>query len=529
MEKTNLLIADGLAAEGKKILESISEINLLDETGIDREALKKKLPKVQILVVRSRTKVDKELLEYGPDLKVVLRAGIGLDNVDIDAATECGIVVMNAPTGNIVTTAEHTLALLFSISRHIARADASVREGRWDKKKFQGNEITGKTIGIIGLGNIGQTVAKKAIALGMKAIGHDPYLSKEAAAKQNIRLVPLETLFTDADYITVHVPLNESTEHLIGKAAFDLMKPTTYLINCARGGIVDEAALIEALENKKITGCALDVFEKEPLPADHPFTKMDNIVMTPHLGASTDEAQVQVSLEVADQLTQYVREGVLRNAVNVPNISLEQLEVIKPLLTLSEKIGSFLGQTASKHVTKIGVRFEGGISPDHREVLKLSVLKGFLAPFLNSTVNFVNARKLCKERGIEVDVTFNDECVDYASLVQVSVEGDETLTCAGTIFGKKEARFVKIDNFLIDADPHGYLLFTRNSDEPGVIGSIGTEIGNQGINIARMHLGVDRAKKLSMALINIDSKLTPEMIETLRKIKGMISVQQVQL
>lgn len=525
-----VLIADGLAAEGISKLKEISGIELLEYSAIEREDLKKLLPQVDILIVRSRTQVDKDLLASAGNLKIVLRAGIGLDNVDVAAATERAIVVMNAPTGNIVTTAEHSLALMFAISRHIAQADASMRSGKWEKKKFQGNELRGKTLGVIGLGNIGKTVADRARGLAMNVIGFDPYVSEEAAAKQNIRLVALDELYALSDYVTVHVPLTNGTKYLINADAFKKMKPGAFLINCARGGIVNEAALIDALDKGTLSGAALDVFETEPLPANHPLLKRSDVIVTPHLGASTDEAQVQVGLEVAEQVTHYLRDGVVKNAINVPNISLDQLGALRPYLGLCEKLASFLAQAADeKGVTRIRVRYEGAMVNYQREILTLSVLKGFLTPLLSTPVNFVNARNLLKERGIRVEESFQSECADYASLVEITIEGTTTMTVSGTIFGKDEPRIVRIDNFLIDAVPSGYLLYTKNNDQPGVIGNMGTVIGTQGVNIARMHLGRDTSKREAIAVINVDSELAPDGLDQLRRTPGMLSVKQIKL
>lgn len=524
-----VLIADGLAKEGTTLLRQNNKIEVLGFDSIDRAELKEKLPQVDILIVRSRTQVDKDLLETARNLKLVLRAGIGLDNVDVPACTDLGIVVMNAPTGNIVTTAEHTLAMIFAVSRHIPQADASMRSGKWDKKKFQGNELRGKTLGLLGLGNIGRTVAERALALGMRVIAHDPYVSAEAAAKQKIHLASFDEVLTDSDYLSVHVPLLKSTQHLLNATALRKMKKGAYLINCARGGIVDEKALLDVLNEKHLAGAALDVFEMEPLAVDSPLLKCPDLVLTPHLGASTDEAQVQVSLEVADQIGLYVEQGVLKNAINVPNITLEQLNIIKPYVQLCENLGSFATQAGPKNVKKLKVHYEGEFSELNKELLTLSVLKGFLAPVLSTTVNFVNAKKLLKERGIRVEESFEQDCADYNSLVQITVTGDETFSCSGTLFGKEEPRVITVDNFSIDAIMTGNLLYTKNVDQPGVIGSMGTLLGTHGVNIARMHLGRQPKKSEAIALINIDSEPSASALEALGKVKGMLSVKAIKI
>jgi D-3-phosphoglycerate dehydrogenase len=474
--------------------------------------------------------VDKDLLENARNLKLVLRAGIGLDNVDIPAATDRGIVAMNAPTGNIVTTAEHALAMIFAATRHVAQADASIRQGKWEKKKFQGNELRGKTLGLMGLGNIGKTVAERAVALGMNVIGYDPFVTAEAAAKHHIRLVSTEEVLKQSDYLSLHVPLTNGTKNMINADALKKMKKGSYLINCARGGLVDEKALIEALTSGHLNGAALDVFETEPLPADSPLFKCPNLVMTPHLGASTDEAQVQVGLEVAEQILLYSRDGVLKNAVNVPNIPLDQLTVLRPFISLCERIGSFSGQLApAEGIKKVCVHYAGAVADHNREILTLSVLKGFLTPQLSMPVNFVNARKLLKERGISVQESFEQDCEDYTSLVEFTIEGTHSMSVSGTLFGKEESRIVSIDHFQIDAVPAGWLLYTKNVDQPGVIGALGSALGSQGVNIARMHLGRDPKKGEAIALISVDSEPSPAVLENLRKIKGMLVVKSIKL
>jgi len=524
-----VLIADGLAADGLAKLREIPGVELLEYSAIERADLKDRIHSTDVLVVRSRTQVDRDLLAAAPNLKLVLRAGIGLDNIDVPVATELGIPVMNAPTGNIVTTAEHALALIFAVSRHVAQADATLRKGKWEKKKFQGNELRGKTLALIGLGNIGKAVAERAIGLSMKVVGYDPYLSAEAAAKHRISLLSFEECLKQADYLSVHVPMTPATKNLIGRDQLAQLKKTAYVVNCARGGIVDEGALIEALDKGLIAGAALDVFEHEPLPADHPLLGRTNTVLTPHLGASTDEAQIQVGLEVAEQIRLFVEKGVLKNAINVPNVSVEQNEVLKPYVNLCERLGAFASQIASGGVERIRVRYEGTVSGVNREVLTLSVLKGFLTPLMSTPVNFVNAKNLMRERGIRVEESFDAQCADYASLVEIVVEGKESTAVAGTLFGKAEPRIVRIDNYAIDAIPTGSLLFTRNVDQPGVIGALGSTLGTAGINIARMHLGRDQEKSRAIALINLDAEVSPKALELLKQVSGMISVQPIRL
>jgi len=529
-EPFRILIADGLALEGLSKLRALSGVELIEKKQMDRQEVLQLLPSAHALVVRSKTQVDQQLLKVGTNLRLVIRAGIGLDNVDIKAATNAGVVVMNAPTGNIVTTAEHAIGMLFAISRRIPEADASVRTGKWEKTRFQGNEIRAKALGIVGLGNIGKAVAQRARGLEMKLCGYDPFLSPEAAAKLHVALMPLDELLSRCDYITLHVPLMDSTRHMINESAIQRMKQGAYLINCARGGLVDEVALLKALESGHLAGAALDVFETEPLPKDSPLLKHPRVVMTPHLGASTEEAQVQVGLEVAEQVAEYLGSGALRNAINVPNVSHEQLTLLKPYLNLCEAMGSFAGQAdPPKTLKKIQVRFEGSLSEQNLEILTLAMLKGLLSSTLSTPVNFVNVRKILAERGIPIEQTFSTDCKQYTSLVGLKLVGEKTLSVEGTLFGRGEPRCVSIDQFDIDFLPQGDLLFTRNIDQPGVIGLMGTALGDNGVNIARMHLGRDAAKGEAIALLAIDSRPSDAVLKTLRQIKGMLSVQPLSI
>lgn len=527
-----VLIADGLSPDGINLMKANSSIELMIYDAIPRDDLKKMMDSVHILIVRSRTQVDRDLLEHGKSLKLVLRAGIGIDNIDVKAATDLGILVMNAPTGNIVTTAEHAIGMIFAVSRHIPQADASMRAGKWDRKKYQGNELRNKTLGLVGLGNIGKVVADRARALGMKVMAYDPYLSAEAAAKQGVEhITNLDTLFGQSDYLSFHVPLTDQTKNLLNRDTFKKVKKGAYIINCARGGIIDELALAEALESKQVAGAALDVFEKEPPSPDHPLLKRPEVVLTPHLGASTDEAQLLVSLEVADQVNEYIRNGVVKNAINVPNISLEQMKAVKPYLNLAEKLGAFVGQVLPQaNVKKVSIRYEGTVTEYNREVLTLSVLKGLLSRLMSTSINFVNAKNVLRERGIRVEESFDAQCEDYSSLITVTVEGENNTTtkCSGTLFGKEEPRVVQYDNFLIDAIPEGVILVTSNNDQPGVIGNMGSVLGTKGVNIARMHLGRNNEGQ-AVALINLDSEIDGETQKKLGAIPGMLSVKQITL
>lgn len=524
-----ILIADGLASEGLKKIQALPNVECMAPKDAPRKSIKELLSGTTILIVRSRTLVDRDLLLSGPGLKLVIRAGIGLDNIDVTAATDLGIAVMNAPTGNIVTTAEHALSLLMSLSRRIPQADASMRAGKWDKKSFQGNEIQNKTLGILGCGNIGRALAERALGLKMKVVAHDPFLGAEAASRLGIRLASFSDLLAQSDYVSIHVPLMDSTRNLIDQTALSKMKRGAFLINCARGGIVDESALVEALDKKWIAGAALDVFSQEPLPAGNPLIGRSDVILTPHLGASTDEAQVQVGNEVADQLASYIEDGAFRNAVNVPNISAAEVDRIRPYLSLCEKLGSFAAQAHSEELRRISIKYCGLPEGVNTPILGLSLVQGLLKARLSGPVNFVNAKKVLKERGLELQETVLESGPLYHSSIELTLESDHPRTFVATLFGKREPRLVAIDEFAIDAILSGQLLLTRNEDTPGVIGLMGGLLGSFGVNIGRMHLGRSEKKNEAIALISVDTPLHPEQVEQFRQIKGILEVTPINL
>jgi D-3-phosphoglycerate dehydrogenase len=520
---TKILIADGLAKEGLEKIKKISDVEVMDYAAIDREELKKLLPEAHVLIVRSRTQVDRDLLEYAKNLNVVLRAGIGLDNVDMAAATDRGVIVMNAPTGNIVTTAEHAIAMMFSMTRNIPQAHYYMKQGKWEKKKFQGHELRNKTLGLIGLGNIGKVVASRARALEMKVVAFDPYISSQLASQFQVELKTFDEVLAAADYVSIHVPATEGTKNLFNEETFSKMKKGSYLINCARGGIVNEQALCAALDKKQLAGAALDVFEMEPLPANHFLISREDVILTPHLGASTDEAQVQVGLEVAEQLENFIKHGIVKNAFNVPNLSLTELQSVKPFMSLCEKLGSFVSQmNTSTHIDKIKVSYFGMQKAKELEALTLSVLKGYLTPLVSSDVNFVSAKNLIKNKGINVEESFNDTCEDYHQLIEVSIIGNNPFSVTGTLFGKKEPRLVKINDFEIDAELTGHMLFIKNQDTPGVVGAIGSELGNSKVNIGHFHLGRKSHQNEAISLINIDSDIKTDTLERLKNIPSIL-------
>ncbi|GIW47544.1 MAG: D-3-phosphoglycerate dehydrogenase [Deltaproteobacteria bacterium] len=527
-----ILVTDGLSEEGLKILRSHPELEVTVKKGLPKEELKQIIADYDALIVRSGTKVTADIIEAaGNRLKVIGRAGIGVDNVDVDAATRKGIVVMNTPEANAVTTAEHTIALMLALARKIPQAHFSLKSGLWEREKFKGREIFGKTLGIIGLGNIGRLVAERAIGLKMKVIAYDPFLTEEAAAKLGVEQVSLDNLLERADIITIHTPLTPETKNLIDKRAFMKMKKGVILINCARGGIVNEGDLFEALRDGRVGGAALDVYEKEPPDRDNPlFTLEDNVVFTPHLGASTEEAQTKVSVAIAEQIVDFFLKGVVRNAVNMPSISLELLKVMKPYLTLAEKLGSFQGQICKSGVEEIQIEYSGEVADFNVAPLTIAALKGFLSPIMDIVVSYVNAPVIAREKGIKVVESKSSKSEDFTSLISIKVKTNrEERLVAGTIFGKEEPRFVRVNGFSLDVIPEGCLIISENYDKPGFIGAMGTVLGKHGINIARMHLGRESIGGRAISFINVDSPVPEEVLEEISKLPNIISVTQVVL
>ncbi|MGQ9637375.1 MAG: phosphoglycerate dehydrogenase [Thermodesulfobacteriota bacterium] len=528
-EKIKILISDPLSPKGMEILEKAKNIQFDYKPGLSQEELKKILPDYDAIIIRSETKLKKELIDGCQRLKVIGRAGIGLDNVDLAAATKKGIVVMNTPMENAIAAAEHTIAMMMAISRKIPQANASMKSGKWEKRRFIGVELYNKILGIIGIGVIGTIVADRARGLKMRVIGYDPYLSKEVAEKKGVELVSLDELLRRSDFITIHTPLTEETRNLIGKSAFEKMKPGVIVINCARGGIINEKDLYEAIKAGKVAGAALDVFEVEPA-IGNPLLELDEVIGTPHLGASTGEAQENVSIAIAQQIVDYFVSGEARNAVNIPAVSPDILPLIKPYLKLGEKLGSFLGQISNYAIEEVLIEYHGEVAQYGIKPITVSILKGLLTPFVGETVNFVNAPVMARERGIRVTESISEKAEDYASLIGLTVRSKmEENFIAGTLFGRRELRIVKLNNFFIEAIPEGVILLVQNYDKPGVIGNLGTILGNRNINIATMELGRDRIGGIAISLIHIDSPLPPGMVGEILRLPNIISVRQIQL
>ncbi len=523
-----ILVSDPLAEEGLSILKRQKGFKVDVKTKLQPEELKKIIQNYDALIVRSQTKVTKDIIKHAKRLKYIGRAGVGLDNIDVEAASKKGIVVMNAPGGNAISTAEHTLSLILSLSRNIPQANSSLKKGEWQRKKFMGVELYGKVLGIIGLGRIGTEVAKRALSFKMKVIACDPFLIPEKAKSMGIESVNLDTLFKKSDYITVHTPFTDDTYHIIDDKAFKKMKKGVRIINCARGGIVDEKALAGAIKNKIVRGAALDVYEKEP-PGQSAVVGMDEVITTPHLGASTEEAQVNVAIDIAETIKDALTHKGIRNAVNAPSIEPGLLKVIEPYLNLAEKIGSMQAQLAEGSINKVEIKYVGDIVKYNLNHMTRSIIKGMLKPVLEESVNYVNAPVIARERGIKINEVKTDEIEDFANLIFVKVKSARAEnSIMGTLFTKIDPRIVKINQFYVDAVPEGHMLVIRNQDKPGIVGQIGSILGKNHINIAGMTFGREKAGGEAITLLNVDSAVSGDVLNKIKKaqyIKGVKSIK----
>jgi D-3-phosphoglycerate dehydrogenase len=525
-----VLISDSLAEPGLEVLRQHPRISLDIRTGLKPPELAEIIAPYHALIIRSATRVTQEVIERADALRVIGRAGVGVDNIDVNAATRRGIVVMNSPLGNSVTTAEHAIAMMMALTRHIPAANSSVHAGKWERSKFTGAEVSGKTLGVIGLGNIGRIVADRGIGLKMKVVGFDPIMTAEAAARAGIELVPLDELFRRADFISVHTPLTDDTRGLIGRSAFALMKKGVRIINCARGGIVDEEALYEALVSGRVAGAALDVFSVEPPPRDHPLLTLDNLIATPHLGAATDEAQVQVAIDIAQQVIAFLVEGVVQHSVNLPALSPKEMEVLGPHLRLAEKLGILASQLITTAPIEVTVGLGGEAASLRAEPITAAVLKGLLSAFLEQPLNYVNAPYIARERGIHVTETRSREATDYIDTLSVSVRTPEAKhEVAGAVFGNRTLRIIRIDGYRVEAVPEGYYLMLHNRDVPGVVGAIGTALGRSGINIAGLELGRDRVGGMALSLVEVDEAVPESVLESLKTIPAITSAAFIKL
>jgi D-3-phosphoglycerate dehydrogenase len=524
-----VLIADPVSDKGLAVFAGATDISLDVKTGLSEDELVAIIGEYDALIVRSQTRVTTRVLDAAERLKVIGRAGVGVDNVDVPAATARGIIVLNAPDGNTISTAEHTWALLMSCARWIPQACATMRDGKWDRKSFTGVEISRKTLGIVGFGRIGGQVARRALAFQMRVLVYDPYLSEDRAKELGVEVASLDTVVAEADFITVHTPLTPETRHIIGAEQFARMKPGVRVINCARGGIIDEGALVAALEAGKVAAAALDVWETEP-PQDYALACHPKVVATPHLGASTVEAQENVAVDVAAEVIKALRNEAFKNAVNIPSLAPEALAKVKPFLTLAESVGRVQGQLLTGRVRKIEVAFAGTLAGLEVSPLTNNVVKGLLDTILSEAVNAVNAQYLAKERGIKIAEVKEADSEDYGNLIRLTVTTDQgEAVVAGSLLGRNEPRIVQIDGYHLDVVAAGYLLVTRHEDKPGMIGKVGTILGNSEVNIANMQVGRTTAGGPAVMVLGVDNEVPGTIMAQLRAVPGVSDARLVRV
>lgn len=516
-----VLISDNVSKECVDILSAAEGIEVTFNTKLTPEELKATIGGYDALIVRSATKARGEILDAATRLKVIGRAGAGVDNIDVKMATEKGIVVMNTPGGNTVSTAEHAFSLMLSLARNIPQADHSVKSGTWTPKKFMGVELRGKTLGIVGLGNIGREVASRAIAFKMRVIGFDPFISREMAERLGIELAPLDRIWEEADFITLHTPLNDTTRHLIDADVLARCKDGVRIINAARGGILDEQAVLAAIESGKVAGVAVDVYEKEP-PENNPLVANAKVISTPHLGASTTEAQDIVAVMIAEQVKDFLLKGEVRNAVNMPPMAPEVFEQVKPFADLGKGMGALLGQLGKGQLLNIGITYYGEVRSLDTWVVTSSILEGILTRGYSEGVNLVNAQNTAEKLGIKVSETKSSQETDYRSGLGLSVDTTEgTLSVFGTIFGKRDLRVVRFQDYGVEFAPEGYNLICGNKDRPGIIGDIGTVLGRKGINIAHMNWARKAQGGEAIVVLRTDELVVGESLEEVKRIPGI--------
>ena len=534
--ETKILITDHISEEGIRKLREFGDVEI--QVGVSEEELKARIAGYDALIVRSGTKVTREVIEAGTRLKVIGRAGVGVDNIDVDSATERGIMVVNAPGANTISAAEHTIGMLLSLSRKIPAANQSLKSGEWSRKKYMGVEVNGKVLGIIGLGRVGGEVAKRAKGLGMRVVAYDPFISQEKAGELGVSLMAFSEVLSISDFITIHTPLMKDTYHLIGKDEFEKMKEGVRIINCARGGIIDENALVEAIKSGKVAGAALDVFEQEPPPMDSDLLKLDSVIVTPHLGASTEEAQRAAAIVIADEVIRALENKPVRNAVNMIYVEEELMGVIKPYLVLAEKLGRLSAQLMPKtsRIEAFNASYEGelGVASMDTRLITGAMLKSFLSWFTDG-VNYVNAWAIARKFGIKVTESKSEEVENFSSLITLTLRtrgdagGGLSKTVSGTLFGKGDIRIVGLDNYRIDASPSGFMLICSFIDKPRVIGPVCTILGDHNINIAGMQVGREKVGGKAVMVLNVDSSVGIEPMEEIKKVPNIIDVKLVRL
>lgn len=526
-----ILVSDKLADDAINMLKNEKDVECVVKTGMDENQLAEELPDYDALIIRSSTKVTAKVLSRVKKLKIIGRAGVGVDNVDMQAATSKGIIVMNTPDANTLSTAEHTITLILGMVRNLPQADASLKAKKWERNKFIGVELYGKTLGIIGLGRIGTEVAKRMLAFGMKIIGYDPFITKDKAETLGIELSTLQDVIKRADILTFHVPKTKETTNMITAKEIEMMKDGVMIVNCARGGIINEADIAAAITKGKVKKAAFDVYEKEP-PFDSPLFSVDpdKIIMVPHLGASTVEAQENVGKVIVEQVIEALRGGMIRNALNIPAIEPELLKEMQPYLNLNEILGSFCAQIIEGNVKSIIVEYSGDVTKYNLDILTIAAIKGMLSPVLGDSVNYVNAKILAKERGIEIIEKTTTIKTDYPNLISVSIVSDkEKRSVFGILSVNKEARIVMIDKFELEIIPEKNIIVYKNEDKPGVIGRLGTILGANNINIASFSLGRSKEEKIALGVLTVDSEVPRDVIESIRNMDDIIDVKSVVL
>jgi len=505
-----VLVADNLSPKGIEILKRERAIKCYAWADFSPGELRATIGEYDGIIVRSKTKLTADIINASEKLRVIGRAGIGVDNIDVQAATRRGVVVMNTPRENAVAAAEHTIGMMMALSRNIPQASTSTKLGRWERGKWS-------------------LVAERAQGLKMNVIAYDPYIPEDAAAQKGIPLVTLDDLLSRSDFISIHTPLTEETRNLIDDKAMETMKTGVMIINCARGGIINESALFEGLRSGKVRGAALDVFEREP-ERDNPLFELDNVICTPHIGASTNEAQENVAMAIADQVVDFLVNKRIRNAVNIPIVSPDVLPVVKPYLDLGERLGSFLTQISDVAIEELSIEYKGTVGEYNVSPITVSILRGLLTPYMGEVVNFVNASIIAKDRGIRVRESKYTTAEDFASMIAITATGRGGRNhLAGALFGTRDFRIVQINDFLIEAVPKGNMLLIQNDDEPGVIGNIGTTLGDRNINIATMQFSRDRSGGVAISLLHLDSVLPKEVMDELSQLPNIISVKHIEL
>jgi D-3-phosphoglycerate dehydrogenase len=529
----NVLICDPISPKGIAYFQQRPEFKVtVLEKRLSEAELLPFAAEAEAMVVRSETKVTRKVIEAAPRLKVVGRAGVGVDNVDVDTATQRGIVVMNTPSGNTISTAELTFSMLMALARKIPQAHASMKAGEWNRKTFHGIELYNKTLGILGMGRIGGEVAKRALAFGMHVLAYDPYLSLARAKALQVELIEnLDDLYARADFITVHMPLSEETKGMLNAAAFAKMKKGVRVLNCARGGIVNEADLFQAIQSGQVAGAALDVYETEPPPKEFPLRELPQVILTPHLGASTEEAQENVGIEVAEAITDYLLHGAVRNAVNLPNLDAKTYAVVKPFLTLAEKLGKLLAQLAPKRNDQIIITYGGKATELPTDPITRFVLKGFLESAGGKDVNQVNVRTLAGSLGLVVEEIKSNEETDYNEWLHVAVlSGEQRFSAGGTILGKRhQPRIVRLAGRPVEIVPEGVLFIMNNKDRPGIVGHLGTLMGKHNVNIASMSLSRDDVGGQALTVLNLDSVPPAAVLEEIQRDPHISNVRVVKL